>query len=232
MKKLIIFCAFLFLAVGCDKTYVYREPNATEVNNFIPFGYKLVSYNENLPGQTLKANLDSDPDKEIVLPMQAEDGESPIKIFVIKFDAKTNQWNLLKSLEYKDYIGITIIENPTDLNNDGINEVHFALEPYSATAGVNGHTILVLTNRNGELVNLMPQNSFYTYSQDGNDYKTASFIWGENEAHFDCHFFSVQTYVFNGSVYNRSNDYTTKYKYNNDQSNGNCVAFNIYKNQP
>ncbi len=132
---------------GCTPQYVYREPNDAEVNSFVPYGYQLVSRNDNSPAQIVKANLDADPAQEILLPMYGLDWESPVKILTIKFDAKTNEWNLLETLEYGGFAYIGVIGSPTDLDADGINEVHLVLTPFDPTGFTNGHSILVLTNR-------------------------------------------------------------------------------------
>lgn len=231
-KKAILLTALVFLAASCNRAAVYREPNSEEVNSFIPFGYKLTSDREDLPGQIVKANLDSDSDKEIVLPLAASDDESAVKILVVKFNYKKNQWELWKTLEYKDFVNINAIGLPTDFDKNGIEEVHLHLDPYSATGGVNGHSVKVLTTKSGDLVDLMPDNSHFIYSQDENTYKTASFIWKDSETHFGCHFFEAETYKFNDSKFELVSKRTTKQKYHNDGGDSNCVEFNIHADQP
>ncbi len=86
------------------------------------------------------------------------------------------------------------------------------------------------------MVDLMPQNSHFDFSQEdsGRSYKTASFIWHINEGRFDCHYFTIQTYTFSLTDYQLVSTYTTQNKYNIDPqwTGADCSVWNIHQAMP
>lgn len=236
MVKIVIVAIIVIVGTllsGSIDQPTYREPNEIEVNHFIPYGYQLISDNQDSDPQIVKANLDGDTELEFLLPLRSTDGESPVKILIIKYDPVNDNWGLLYSLEYNDFVSVGVVGTPTDLDNDNINEIHLAFVPYSATGFTNGNSLMVLTNRNDEIVDLMPQNAHFDFCQldDGKVYKTAFFIWQSDEGHFDCHYFTLETYGFSETNFELLSTYTTKNKYNIDTGFPieDCADWNIYQ---
>jgi len=217
------------LLTGCAGNSTYREPSESEVAGFIPFGYRVIQPSEVFAPQIVYANFDNDSFPEVLLPMIAKGQEDPVKISIIDFNPNTNIWSLIATKQYDDFVNLNIIGKPTDLDRNNIAEVHIQFVPYSATGGVNSNSLAVLTMSNNELTDLMPNNTHYAYiSNDQKEYKIASFVWGNNESHFGCHYWVIKTYAFVNTEYKLVDSYQTHNRYSMDVESY-CDVFDLHR---
>lgn len=236
MKKIILsmfFFSFLFLS-GCsinkeqfnNNLYPYRNITEQEINNIIPYGYKITN---NFRINAIKNKYN---DKNTVLIVSPKDSDAYIfdeskmpEIIVLGFNRKDNTWNIVSNVYNINSAVILDSSEITDLDSDGLNELHLLGTAYcGSTCYYNQH---VFDFKNGIIKDLLNQKNNTSLGKDGiyfnsdkKEYYIIDYILDVNnqEKLFDCHHFNVDKYKFNESSnkFELSETLKTNVRYNFD----------------
>ena len=210
MKKNIFFIVFIVLFLsGCSlgyKVYPYRDITEEEIQHFIPYGYDVIKDEIYKSPNIIKLNFIKNKynDKNIALlltPKNSDiynESQNP-KLEILGFNRRSDKWEMLGDV-YN--IKGTAISGPyeiTDLNNDGLNELHITAT-LSCGSSCSYHQYVF--SYNNESINDMFDEDIYSiqgfrFLSDKKEYLNINYIWNDGESHFGCHYFEVSKYLFN-----------------------------------
>ncbi len=212
MKKIIILFLFLFLFSGCSrdvsnkemvKKYQNRDISRQEAESFVPINYNLVNKNDwsdNIVIEKLVIN-----DKYFyILPLLPEvnplESSDTIKLLLLKYDNEKNQY-----LSVDEYSGtgnekFKIISSH-DVNRDSVNELFISFdENWGGSGAIHYMKVLKITSSGIEEIFSIDDTITSLYlNEEPKRVMGASFIWGEGESHFGCHYWNINEYHYDDS---------------------------------
>ena len=216
------------------------------LKNLIPNKYNFVK-SSSFEDALIKINLDEDKEKEIVLFIHTGIYETeffyPVMLFVLDFDAETGNWEIayIYSFPVKNINNWGVKADSykiTDLDGNGIEELHLRTGSMYPSSPYSRFSVHVITLKENEVIDLMPSNSsnFFEstfYDRDNDIYYLASWLWdawadedlkeGQHEAHFDCHYYGIDKYIFKDKEFILLEKLKTLKKYQLLQ--GDCESF-------
>lgn len=187
-----------------------REITIEEINKFVPVNYSTIKseYTNNI---VLKKINDI-----YILPIGYNGdmfAEGMAKIIILKYNN-----NLDKYEKINEYVGpgdyISYFDISYDVDNDGLNEI-FVVFKLSGVSG-NDYTLEIINFRNNKFEKLLSADvlneNYYRYDNSKNMIIAADYIWGQNESHYGCHYFNIETYSHDNKFILK-NKSQTKFKY-------------------
>lgn len=238
MKKIIQVTSLfvlIFAFSGCTSktTPAFRDINENEIQEFTPVNYTAAK--DSISGNIM-INRVAD---SYLLPVNANgdmmtDGKA--KIEILKFDGKNNNYQKIGEYEGPgDVIESAQNTNSFDVNGDGINE-YFVIFKTSGVSS-NGYKLVVLSFGNDGLKELSSADilntKYFSINRDDKSFITANYIWNldAGETHFSCHYFSINTYIFDNEQLVQKESQKTKYQYNfGDGLTDNVKCFDYKEN--
>lgn len=217
-----VFIAVIFLT-GCsykDKgggsfnVFSNRDITRAEIDLFTPINYETVKSNNYSDLITIEKIVLNNIDYYLVpfIPIESL-SDSKIKLFLLKYDSKNDRYEKID--EYSDVgnVGVRFVD-VDDINDDGHKEFFVSFwEGYGGSG--TAHYFKVIKIKDDKIVEIFSVNhTKVEYDKDSRIITGASFIWGENETHFGCHYWTVNKYFnINGDFKTPPIERRTKYKY-------------------
>lgn len=235
MNKYLSFIIISVLALsGCsiqnsqDRLTSVREITLQEINNFIPVNYSAI---KDITGIVNIKKVNT----TYLLPIKQDKGEygyaeyngsiGNAKIIILNYNSKSDSYE--KTNEYfptssNNEIGfddITDFDNYFDIDKDGEKDFFASFQ----SSGVSGSstTLVILKYQDNQLIELgnIPIGE-YKFNSQTNEIISANYIWdfNANEVRYDCHYYQINKYQFNGQKFGLITTKKSARRYSNDSN--------------